>query len=72
MAIRYSKIYRHLPLKGPPKFTQNGIFGLKLNHLATLADIREKAPLREKLFGKPANRQKPIKRCFLGFVDSKK
>jgi hypothetical protein len=30
------KIYQHLPFKGPPKFTQVGIFGLKTNHLATL------------------------------------
>jgi hypothetical protein len=29
-------MYQHLPLKGPPKFTQTGIFGLKTNHLATL------------------------------------
>jgi hypothetical protein len=25
------KIYQHLPLHGPPKFTQIGIFGLKTN-----------------------------------------
>jgi hypothetical protein len=30
------KIYRHLQQKGPPKFTQIGIFCLKTNHLATL------------------------------------
>jgi hypothetical protein len=30
------KIYQHLPLQDPPKFTQNGIFGLKIYHLATL------------------------------------
>jgi hypothetical protein len=30
------KIYQHLPFKGPPKFAQTGIFGLKTNHLATL------------------------------------
>jgi hypothetical protein len=30
------KIYQHLPFKGPPKFTQICIFGLKTNHLATL------------------------------------
>jgi hypothetical protein len=29
------KIYQHLPLQDPPKFTQFGIFGLKINHLAT-------------------------------------
>jgi hypothetical protein len=30
------KIYHHLPLQGPPKFTQVSIFGFKTNHLATL------------------------------------
>jgi hypothetical protein len=30
------KICRHLPLQDPPKFTQFGIFGLKVCHLATL------------------------------------
>jgi hypothetical protein len=30
------KIFQHLPLQDPPKFTQIGIFGLKTNHLATL------------------------------------
>jgi hypothetical protein len=30
------KIYHHLPLKDPLKFTQIWIFGLKTNHLATL------------------------------------
>jgi hypothetical protein len=32
----FHKIYPHLPLQDPPKFTQTGIFGLKTNHLATL------------------------------------
>jgi hypothetical protein len=27
---------KHLQFKGPPKFTQMGVFGLKTNHLATL------------------------------------
>jgi hypothetical protein len=31
------KIYRHFQLQDPPKLTQIGIFGLKMNHLATLA-----------------------------------
>jgi hypothetical protein len=35
------KIFQHLPFKGPPKFTQIGIFGLKTNHLATLHLLRE-------------------------------
>jgi hypothetical protein len=30
------KIYQHLSLQDPPKLTQNGIFGSKRNHLATL------------------------------------
>jgi hypothetical protein len=30
------KIYQHLPLQDTPKFTQIRIFGLKINHLATL------------------------------------
>jgi hypothetical protein len=29
------KIYQHLSLQDPPKFTQIGIFGLKTCHLAT-------------------------------------
>jgi hypothetical protein len=30
------KIYQHFPYKGPPKYTQIGIFGTKTNHLATM------------------------------------
>jgi hypothetical protein len=30
------KIYHQVPFLGPTKFTQIGIFGLKINHLATL------------------------------------
>jgi hypothetical protein len=47
MSIKYNKrpqngpsvhkIYQHLPLQGPPKFTQIWIFGLKTNHLAALS-----------------------------------
>jgi hypothetical protein len=29
------KIYQHLPLQGPSRFAQFGIFGLKIYHLAT-------------------------------------
>jgi hypothetical protein len=32
-----NKIYQYFPIYGPPKFTQIGIFGLKINHLATLS-----------------------------------
>jgi hypothetical protein len=34
MAIKY--VYQHRPLKDPPKFTQIGIFGLKICRLATV------------------------------------
>jgi hypothetical protein len=30
------RTYQHFPWQDPPKFTQVGIFGLKINHLATL------------------------------------
>jgi hypothetical protein len=33
------KIYQHYPLQDPPKFTQIGIFALKICHLATLAGV---------------------------------
>jgi hypothetical protein len=35
MAIKY--------IQGPPKFTRTGIFGLKINNLATLEKIRLEA-----------------------------
>jgi hypothetical protein len=31
------KIYQHFPFQGPPKCIQMGIFGMKINHLATLS-----------------------------------
>jgi hypothetical protein len=36
------KIYQHFPILGPPKFIQIGIFGLKINHLATLRSFTGK------------------------------
>jgi hypothetical protein len=33
------KKYQHFPFQGPPKFTQIAIFGLKINHLATLLRV---------------------------------
>jgi hypothetical protein len=33
------KIYQHLPLQDPPRFTQIGIFGSKICHLATLLQV---------------------------------
>jgi hypothetical protein len=35
-----NNIYQHLPLQDPPKFTQTGIFCLKICHLATLLSRR--------------------------------
>jgi hypothetical protein len=35
------KIYQHLPLQDPTKFTQIWIFGLKIYHLATLPESRK-------------------------------
>jgi hypothetical protein len=34
------KIYQHIQLQDPPKFTQIGIFRLKIYHLATLLETR--------------------------------
>jgi hypothetical protein len=34
-----NKIYQLFPILGPENFSQIGIFGLKTNHLATLAYI---------------------------------
>jgi hypothetical protein len=36
------KKYQHFPFQGPPKYTQIRIFGLKINHLATLRVTRAK------------------------------
>jgi hypothetical protein len=35
------KIYQNLPMQDTPKFTQIGLFGLKICHLATLDLIRD-------------------------------
>jgi hypothetical protein len=29
-------MYQHVPLQDPPKYTQIGMFGMKINYLATL------------------------------------
>jgi hypothetical protein len=33
------KIYQHLSLQDPPKFTQSGIFGFKICHPATMLQM---------------------------------
>jgi hypothetical protein len=55
MSIRYNKrpqdgpsvheIHQHIPLQDLPKFTQIWIFGLKINHLATLIFGRQENKL---------------------------
>jgi hypothetical protein len=57
MAIKYTnwpwnrpnghKIYQHLSLQHPPKLTRIGIFGLKMNHLATLIWTDKRFPNRK-------------------------
>jgi hypothetical protein len=42
------KIYQHLSFQDPPKFPQNGIFGLKICHLATLLESRSLFAVDEK------------------------
>jgi hypothetical protein len=42
-------IYQHLPLQDPSKFTQIGIFGLDMCHLATLDLKRENSLGSQKL-----------------------
>jgi hypothetical protein len=44
------KIYQHTPLQDPPKFTQIGIFGLKICHLATLIQSGPCQPLENVFF----------------------
>jgi hypothetical protein len=34
------KICQQFPFQGPPKYTQIGIFGSKINHLATLFESK--------------------------------
>jgi hypothetical protein len=36
---KWPKLYQYLPLQDPSKYTQNGTFGLKIYHLATLVSI---------------------------------
>jgi hypothetical protein len=42
------KIYQHFPFQGPPKFTQSGIWGFKIYHLATLDACRSARPALKK------------------------
>jgi hypothetical protein len=43
------KIYQDFPLQDPPKITNIGIFGMKINHLATLfKSLSAKRPTHER------------------------
>jgi hypothetical protein len=46
IAVKY--IDQHLSFQDPPKFPQNGIFGLKICHLATLLESRSLFAVDEK------------------------
>jgi hypothetical protein len=35
----YQMVYYHFPFKGPQIYTQIGIFGMKINHMATLCNL---------------------------------
>jgi hypothetical protein len=39
-------MYQHFLFQGPPRYTQIGIYGLKINHLATLPELWKKEILR--------------------------
>jgi hypothetical protein len=49
MVIIYNK--QHFPFRGPPDFTKTGIFGLKTNHLATLAHTKPIGKVFSSLIG---------------------
>jgi hypothetical protein len=53
MAKKYINIFQS---KGPPKLTQIGIFGLNLNHLATLVGPQGFVPFRLKQASYERNR----------------
>jgi hypothetical protein len=44
------KIYQHIPSQDPPKFIQMSIFGLKINHPATLDEMSGKKNKRRNCF----------------------
>jgi hypothetical protein len=60
------KVCPHFPFQGSPKYTQNGIFGMKIDHLATLD--RE---TRQTFFNERKTRQRvQLKSCNKGFAAS--
>jgi hypothetical protein len=57
MTITYYKYGQPFPFQGPPKFTQIGIFGLKIYHLATL----HRAGKVAKMYSLTARKKKTFK-----------
>jgi hypothetical protein len=47
MSVKYINVFQYKALQ---KFSQIGIFGLKINHLATLLHINEREPSGKKHF----------------------
>jgi hypothetical protein len=41
--LNVHRVYKHFPFQVPPKFTQIGILGLKIYHLATLRETQKTA-----------------------------
>jgi hypothetical protein len=48
---------QHFPIYGHPKFSQIGIFGLKIDHLATLIECGRLHLIKRKLFPAPINEE---------------
>jgi hypothetical protein len=59
-----NKMYQHLPMQDPPKFTQIGIFGLKRCPLATLV-WRQLSPVFRHIL-EPTEKFAPSAVCALG------
>jgi hypothetical protein len=43
-------MYQHLPLQEPLQFTQIGLLGLKINHLATLMEMMARVSTSDNLY----------------------
>jgi hypothetical protein len=59
------KVYQRLPSQDHPKFTQIGIFGLKINHLATLPVSRKLSSLEtDSRRGRGINGSEKMRPCW--------
>jgi hypothetical protein len=61
-------MYQHLPLQDPPKFTQIGIFGLKICHLATLVIFSQKCIRLKSVYKAQLTFQ--LRHCYIWFQSS--